>query len=454
MNNYTVAAAVALALGTATAAHSQSCPTATYTLYVAGSSAAKPAFQAALGTDLFASQTSYSSSNGDFEAFCGPLSQNGANNTGLTAGNITTVYYRAEGGSVVGALPIVSGNPVKFLDFAGSGCGSPTGGNGTTGTPYVISTSGTSATNGTADSWGGCVTTHGVELGVTDLEPSVFYSSGVVKNYPTAYNPSVFGTASQSQLATLASGAYPLFQQVFGIFVNQGNFSAPTSTLNLSKETVAQILTGNYSDWSKVPSASGAPVSSGSAGITVVNREPGSGTRTGATLYFLEQECSSYALKLKDPASATDYYSTQDVLTQANSTPGAITYASIDNASKTYASNLTLVQLSGVTPSNLNAATGQYDFWFEATAIQGTVTSNGGQAISDFLVTASDSGTHPNAELAALATAPHAVDILAIPGVAGNTAGVPLTSSAGAHTIYINPFTRGGHSCAIPNELN
>ena len=64
-----------------------------------------------------------------------------------STGTIVTVYYRGEGGSVVGALPIVSGKAIKFLDINGAGC--------TVAAPGVT---GTSATVGTTDGWGGCVT--------------------------------------------------------------------------------------------------------------------------------------------------------------------------------------------------------------------------------------------------------------------------------------------------------
>jgi ABC-type phosphate transport system substrate-binding protein len=337
----------------------------------------------------------------------------------------------------------VSGNAIKFLDLTGPGCNAST-------TP---STSGTSGTNGTTDSWGGCVTSHGVELGVTDLEPSVFLASA--GNYPTAYSTAAFGSASPSSLVTLASSAIPLFQQVFGIFVNTAGLSNVPSPLNLSKETVAAILAGNYRDWSKVPTASGGQVSSTSATIAIKNREAGSGTRTGASLYFLGQECTTAPLALRDPNSINDLYSTGDVLKAANSTPGAITYASIDNFGAK-SSTLTLAQLSGVTPGNLAAASGQYDYWFEATAIPGNTTgtsgginSPGGAAIVKFLTAA------PSYELQKLATAPHAADINVIPGQGGNTATVPLTSStAGTTPIYINPFTRSGNSCNIPAEEN
>jgi ABC-type phosphate transport system substrate-binding protein len=442
MNNFTVAAAVAVALGAASAAHADSCAAPTYALYVAGSSAAKPAFQVALANDLFTAETSFSSSNGDFEAFCGPISATGATNTGLTAGLTATVYYRAEGGSVVGALPVVSGKAVNFLDLSGTGCNVAT-----------PATTGTSAVNGTTDSWGGCVTTHGVELGVTDLEPSVFLASA--GNYPTAYSPTVFGTASPAQLVSLAATSIPLFQQVFGIFVNTVGINGGTTklaTLNLSKETVAQILTGHYKNWNKVPSDSGGAISSTSQTIAIENREAGSGTRTGASLYFLGQECTgSNAIALKDGAASLDSYATGDVLKAANGVSGSITYASIDNDGKQ--PNLTLVSLSGVLPSNLAAAEGQYDYWFEATAVNGNttgtsggITTNGGAAISGFLT---------GGELQNLATAPHAADINVIPTAGTNSATVPLTSSTvGTKTIYVNPFTRGGNSCTIPIEEN
>ena len=433
MKNLSVAAAVALALGAASAAHADSCASPTYALYVAGSSAAKPAFQTALANDLFSSETSYSSTNGDFEAFCGPISATGATNTGLTQGAIATIYYRAEGGSVVGALPIISGQPVDFLDLTGSGCNVAN-----------PPTTGTSAANGPTDSFGGCLTSHAVEMGVTDLEPSVFLASA--GNYPTAYSTTVYGSASPAQLITAASTAVPLFQQVFGIFVNTSGFNGGGvgQAVNLSKETVAQILNHHYRNWSKVPTASGAPVTTNSVAITIENREAGSGTRTGASIYFLGQECTTAPVALFDPAPSNDSYATGDVLKAAAAVPGAITYASIDNLGKQ--ANLSLVSLSGVTPTNLAAATGQYDYWFEATALPGAISSNGGQPIYNFLT---------GGELAALATAPHAADINVIPGQANNVAAVPLTSSTvGTKTIYINPFTRNGSSCNVPAALN
>ena len=429
--NLKIAAAVAVAIGGHSLAEASptvaACAGATAKLYIAGSSAAQPAFATALANDLFdaGGETVISGSAGNFKAYCGAAKA--GNGAGIATGTITTIYYRGEGGSVVGALPIVSGKAIKMLDISSAGC--------QVSSPAI---GGTSATVGTTDGWTGCVSNHVVEMGITDLEPTVF----TPPNYPSGYSTAVFGSANKTQLGNLVST--PLFQQVFGIYVNTSgiNGGGTGQILNLSRETVANILNGSYTDWNAVPSASGGAVSSTSRSITVVNREAGSGTRTGASIYFLGTNCVTYPGTLSDPNPATDGYATGDVLATAAATPGAITYASIDNSN----ASLALAQLSGVTPGNLAATSGQYDWWFEATAQKGNITSPGGTGIYNFLV---------GGELQAIATAPHAVDVLAIPNVGGNVATVPVTSSTvNSKVIYINPFTKGGNSCSIPSEVN
>lgn len=439
MDNRILASAIALALGAGSAAHAAgTCPSPDAALYVAGSSAAKAAFGTALNADLFGgTEVSYASSNGDFAAYCGTAAA--GNGAGIAAGSVVTVYYRAEGGSVVGALPVVSGAAVQFADLTGAGCN--------VASPSKYPTTGTSAANGTTDTWGGCVTTHGVEMGVTDLEPGVFYTDAKTQNYPTDYSSAVFGSASKSQLIALAAGAKPLFSQVFGIFVNTAGTSI-TTPLNLSKETVGAILSGAIKNWSLVPTVSGGQVTSTSLPIALKNREAGSGTRTGATLYFLGEECTTGGGSLLRVTS-NDAYATGDALKNAASVPGAITYAGIDNNGKQ--SNLSMVQLSGVTPSNLNAASGQYDYWYEATALLGNttgttggITTPGGSALATWLT---------SGELQNIATAPHTAQINVIPTAGSNTSiapKVPLTSSTVGTTIYLNPFSRQGNSCNNP----
>jgi hypothetical protein len=442
--NMKIATAVALALGggitaaqAATPATPAQCAAAFNYLYVAGSSAAQPAFASALANDLFDSngETTISATvgNGNFKAYCGfAKSGNGA---GVPTGSVVTLYYRAEGGSVTGALPIASGKPINQLDLTQTAC--------QVAGPVV---NGTSATVGTTDGWTGCVTKHAVEMGVTDVDPPQFTKSS--GNYPTAYSTTVFGSAN---LATFSfSGQSRLFDQVFGLYVNTQSIngaSSPGAILNLSREAGAAIFAGDYTDWSEIASASGGAVSSVAAPITVVSREAGSGTRTGASIYFLGSNCNKAALNYTDNFPQYDGYATGDVLTYASTIPGAVTYASIDNAK----TNLTLAQLSGVTPSNLAAATGQYDWWFEAyTQRAATIASPGGLALYNWL---------KGGELANLATAPQKSDIMAIPNLGTNGPGssntqiVPLLQS-GATPIYLNPYTRGTGNCNIPTPTN
>jgi PBP superfamily domain len=432
MRNLKIASAVALALGGVSAAQAASptlanCRAPAATLYVAGSSAAQNSFANALNTDLFGGgEVTYSASNGNFKAYCG-FSTNSAV---APVGSTVVVHYRAEGGSVVGALPIVSGQAIKFLDLTNGAV------SGTT-----VPTTGTSAANGTTDSWGGALTSHTVEVGVTDVEPGAL----IGKNYPTAYSAAVFGSATPAQLGGLTKTA--LFDQVFGLFVNTSGLNASGASgqpVDLTRETAANILTGKYTDWKNVPTASGGSVSTVSAPITVVNREAGSGTRTGASIYFLGYNCGQVTVSIPETGAA-DGFQTADVLATAGSTPGAITYASIDNAGKP---NLSTVSLSGVAPTNLAATSGAYDYWFEAQLIKGNIVSSGGLPIYTFLST----------ELSTVNTAPHLVDILAIPnaGSPKNHATVPVTANTAqpGAAIYVNPFTRGGLSCNVPTSTN
>jgi ABC-type phosphate transport system substrate-binding protein len=216
--------------------------------------------------------------------------------------------------------------------------------------------------------------------------------------------------------------------------------TSPGATINLSREAGAMIFSGNYTDWSEIANATGGAVSSVAAPITVVSREAGSGTRTGASLYFLGQNCVKTPLTYVDNFPTLDGYATGDVLATANTTPGAVTYASIDNS----AANLTKVQLSGVTPTNVAAAAGQYDWWYEAyTQRAASIASPGGLALYNWL---------KSGELSNLATAPQKIDVLAIPNLNGNGAGtVPLSASG---VIYLNPYTRPGGNCTIPTSTN
>jgi len=145
--------------------------------------------------------------------------------------------------------------------------------------------------------------------------------------------------------------------------------------------------------------------------------------------------------------------STGDSITLAHPTARSISYASIDNlltaANIAARPNLVLAKINGVTPSNLAAAAGGYDYWFEATLVKSprVAGSSPSSTLSDYLA----------ANLPDLNTAPQSPDINVIPFLtANNNATVPLTSNgvAAPGTVYVNPFTRGSSSCNVPAEQN
>jgi hypothetical protein len=414
-------------------------------LVMSGSSAAQSAVQTAISADLCggAANTLVVASkggSGNFLAFSCFTSTAIAGTPGIAAGSLVTVYYRTEGGSVVGALPIASGHQILRLNLGDTtNCTQP-GGVGT----ITCTVSGTTSTSGTTDSWTGAVKLDTVQLGVTDVEPALLVGS----DYPTAYSPAAFGTATSAQMAALTTSK--LFQQAFGLVVNTsgGTFTA----VNLTKESAANIELGNYSDWSAVPDAfTGNPISSAGAHITLVDREPGSGTRTSTNVYLFGAHCGGSGTI---PSTRGGNFSTGDELNAANATAGAIAYASIDQilnpANKTKWTNLALATINGVTPSTTAAATGQYDFWYEATLVPNPAV--GANTAAGNLI------AFLQADLPKLATAPAVPDINVIPGQGNpkNVAHVPLTSNGktGTAQIFVNPYTRGTSSCNVPAETN
>jgi hypothetical protein len=92
------------------------------------------------------------------------------------------------------------------------------------------------------------------------------------------------------------------------------------------------------------------------------------------------------------------------------------------------------------------AATGAYDFWYEATFVTNSTSLTGASAAI---------ATVLENNLPTLAGAPGTPDVNVIPNFKGNNPAVPLpTKGAGTAQIYTNPFTRSGNSCNVPAEQN
>jgi hypothetical protein len=417
------------------------------TLNIAGSSAAQKAIIGSLQAELCGGAsnalTFSSTNNKNFLAVsCTPAS----GTAGADGATYYTVYYRAEGGSVVGALPIVNNVNVNFLDLNSISASSTCASSGTTACTPTIA--GSSSANGIDDSFQGALAKGPVQLGILDVEPAAL----VGNNYPTPYSTSVWGAANPSGLTTLSSSAAGLFGEVYGIFVNTGTNAIFSPPLSLSTQTVEQLLTKSITNWSLVTDVNGNVVTSSSQAVTIVNREAGSGSRTATDLLIAGDVCQSQGKHLVETKSTNvDYFATGDVLNAANSVAGAITYATIDNIGGSQ-TNLTPVSLNGVVPSNLAAASGQYPFWVEATFV---TNANAGVTLSALQ---SSLLSYVTTTLQSINTAPHLLDVLAIPGVAGNTANKATAGTAntttisglGTNTIYVNPFTRSQVTCNLP----
>ncbi len=460
--------AAALASGYANAAPPSLAQAASpnYSLVMAGSSAAQTSVQNAFQTDVCggaANTLVVKGTDANFVAYscAASASSPGVTVGGITAGQIVTVYYRSEGGSVVGALPIANNKMVKRLNLSDTSCSA----SGAVGTCTVT---GVTVTNGPHDSWGGAVTQDWVQLGVTDVEPSQLAQPN---DYPSLYDTTVWGPIASGQSGLKGLTAVQAIQQVFGIAVNTSGIPldpALHGQINLTRESTANILAGNYTDWHAVPDAlTGNPIATASSSIHVINREAGSGTRTSANIYFFGYGCGGSS-SVADPTPANDNYSTGDDLTAANGAPGSITYASIDNLlvpKSTAFTNLVMATLNSVTPSTLAAATGQYDYWFEATLVPNSAHVTPGSntdVLSSYL-----QGDLPN-----LTSAPLAADINVIPFLGNNVPSIPFTIGSSERTgnqayspsagvtatatisIYVNPFTRNGSSCTVPAEVN
>jgi hypothetical protein len=436
----TLAAAIAAVLGTgaayATPPSLTDIENSTNNVYIAGSSAAKNAVIGALETNVCGGAGNAfifnSVTNTNFLAVsCVPVAAAGATNAG-----VYNFFYRSEGGSVVGVLPIVNSKPINQLNLVAGTIG------GCTASPCNITVTGTSAANGTTDTFGptGTVAKHTVDIGIADVEPAAL----IGQNYPTPYSTTVWGPVNQGGLVNLA--ATQLFGEVYALMVNEGSTIFTENPLNLSLQTVQQILTHKIKNWSLVTDVAGNAVTNAPLAITVVNREKGSGSRTAADLLIAGDVCTTGGGPLFDAVGAVDSFSTGDVLTAVGAVQGGITYATIDQSLPT---GVTKVSLNGVAPSNLNAASGAYPFWVEATFV---VNPSGGAdtPVVNFITAA----------LQTEATAPHLADVLAIPGVpsgaSANVAHSVIANSSSTVTalgnspIFVNPFTRNGVTCTAP----
>jgi hypothetical protein len=497
MRNFKIDAAVGAALGlgaliAAPLAHAQTPSIAqcagyeaiatTPKLYMGGSSAAQTGFFTNLATAvyggfgnmlLFNGTNSTGNSVTNFQAYCG--SAISGNPLNLPVGP-ALIYYRAEGGSVTGALPIAAGsNPptntvgvgttYKLQELSiqsvnsNSLCGAVTAATGSAPAEVTCSIAGASSTNGTNDSFGpaGLQSTY-IDIGITDVEPGLLgaVSSATAGNYPTAYSTSVYGSVTGAQLSGLQ--AIRAFSQTFGFFINNSNFTGGAA-LDFSADTYRNIWKRGYTNWENVPTSQGVPASTTSVPILLVNRENGSGSKAATQAFLYNYPCNTTNSVAKTTSPNTDGWATKEVLVTVGASPGAITYASIDNAGKV--STALLANMNGLTPSNLLTSTGAWPFWVESWYVENTnaanLSSGAGQDGNGTAATV-QAAIFSSYELnVPAANVPHNAQIGVIPGTGGGSAGtIPSTggnvvASAtvdNGKTVYVNALTRSGNTCS------
>jgi hypothetical protein len=498
MRNFKIDAAVGAALGlgaliAAPLAHAQTLSVATCAgyestagtpkLYMGGSSAAQTGFFTNLATNVYGGFANMLLLNGtnstgnsvtNFQAYCG--SAISGNPLNLPVGP-ALIYYRAEGGSVTGALPIAAGsNPptntvgvgttykLQELSIQGvntnSLCGAITAATGTAPNEVTCSIAGTSSSNGTNDSFGptGLQSTY-IDIGITDVEPGLLgqISSTVAGNYPTAYSTTVYGSVTATQLSGLT--AIRAFSQTFGFFINNTTFTGGAA-LDFSADTYRNIWKKGYTNWENVPTSQGVPASTSSVPIILINRENGSGSKSATQAFLYNYPCNTTNSLAKTTSPNTDGWATKEVLVTVGANPGAITYASIDNAGKV--STAFLANMNGLAPTNLLTSTGAWPFWVESFYVENSnaasMNSGNGQDGNGTAATV-QAAIFSSYELNVPASnVPHNAQIGVIPGTGGGSAGT-IASSDGSvtasgtvggngKTIYVNAMTRNGNTCS------
>ena len=142
-----------------------------------------------------------------------------------------------------------------------------------------------------------------------------------------------------------------------------------TAATSLTIEQIAQIYTGEISNWSELGGAD--------APIAVIGRDAASGTR-GAfeEIVGVEDAC----------VYTNEYESTGEVIGSVAGNPNAIGYASLSAVDDT----VTAVQVNGVAPSEATVADGSYEIQrpFVMVTKEGTELSPAAQAFLDWAMSA------------------------------------------------------------------
>lgn len=430
-----VCAAVAGILGTlpAQALDVNSTLNAQIELNITGASAARDSFLAFVrdtlcNADFNAYRTddaSISTSNldPDFRVYSCTLKSGSPDLTDSIEGKTAAIYYRSEGGSVYGPGPIVKGVSVKRLRLTSACTTAASTAFGTCAiSGYVLATD--AATDSTH------IVNDVTDLGISDVEPVQHVGQNWPLTSPLGAEPT---TAALSTLP-----AQSLFGQPFGVIVKS---TSPLTTI--TKEEVTSILTGSYGNWSQVPSAQGTALATSSAEIKVCVREDGSGSGSTSKIYFLNQGCGNSYVHAPgsifgNTVSVNSTTANMEACVQAGDEWIGIPV----NQRPTATTGTKFLNLNGVVPTELNAALGLYDYWYEATGtINPSLPAGDTRTLAENLVAAIRKAANvPNGSGGAISIANSGTNTPVLPIADANR---PLAIA-----------TRGGNSCAPLQGVN
>ena len=205
----------------------------------------------------------------------------------------------------------------------------------------------------------------------TEMNPDVNFT----------YNPTGSGTGIQAAIdgtvdLGLASRALKDEEKSNGAVENIVALDGVAVVVNpengvtdLTVEQIAQIFTGEITNWSELGGAD--------AEIAVFGRENGSGTRSAfEEIVGVEDAC----------VYTNEYSSTGDVIGNVASNPNAIGYASLSAVDET----VTAVNVNGVAPSEATVLDGTYEIQrpFVIVTVEGTELSAEAQAFLDYAMSA------------------------------------------------------------------
>lgn len=411
-----------------------------------------------------------------------------ATQNGVTAGDVVTLHYAAELGSVFGVW--TAANPTfsrRFLTPSAAGCpagsytvpgktGAQTGAVWPTigSTSYCTATGYSHVSDTTTSDPNGVLTASTADIAVSDVEPALFNADHwPSSNFDATLRPSALATPpSATDIANATAAMGVMNGQVFSVIGHGLPGTTDTQTnISLSYTSVRRILQGFYKKWNQVPEF--ATLDTASTPINVCRRDHGSGTGLSADITFAGQACSvdgaspvaSGTTTVYPGATAPWVYeapASSDMKACVASAPGTI--GILVNANKDSNFSYAVLLIDGYQPNAHNAAAGLYPYAYENWA--GVLANNpgGGNAAATGMITrakgfsalttaafANETGALSNGQW--VGTSVNAV--YSVSGVDGLTAATRRKAAQWAtDPLPESMFSRAGDSCAARKNSN